>query len=137
MVEYVLEFLHWWRPSRYRGVGIRGGFFLGLLWAAVSWAASELGWDPIGLTVALMFSAAVGYRLERLGGAVAVAIFSLGFWWFTLFEGWPWPFAAGFGFVMGLVYGAATTEQPRRRRTSSQREAAAEGQDSAPFSTAN
>ncbi|HET6573002.1 MAG TPA: hypothetical protein VFG68_05320 [Fimbriiglobus sp.] len=114
MVEYALDFLRWWRPSRYRGVGIRGGFVLGILWAIVSGAASELGWDPIGLTVALLVSVAVGYRLERFGGAIAVAIFSLGFWWVALSSEWAWPFAAGFGFVMGLAYGAATTEQPRR-----------------------
>ena len=114
MLEFALDFLRWWRPSRYRGVGIRGGFVLGILWAVVSGAASVLDWNPIGLTVALLLSAGVGYRLERVGGAIAVVIFSLGFWWVTLFSGWSWPFAAGFGFIMGLVYGTATTEQPRR-----------------------
>src|SRR5262249_12498612 len=114
MLEFALDFVQWWRPSRSRGVGIRGGFILGLLWAVVSGTASQVGWDPIALTIGLVASAGVGYRLERIGGAIAVAIFSLGFWWVSLSSGWPWPMAAGFGFVMGLVYGAATTEHSRR-----------------------
>ena len=113
MLDFALDFVQWWRPSRYRGVGIRGGFFLGLLWAVVSGTASVFGWEPIALAIALVASAGVGYRLERIGGAVAVAIFSLGFWWMSRSSAWPWPMTAGFGFVMGLVYGAATTENSR------------------------
>ena len=114
MLDFALDLISWWRPSRYRGVGIRGGFVLGILWAVVAAAASVLGWDPIYLALALAVSAAVGYRLERFGGAVAVAIFSAGFWWLPLFYGWEWPPAAGCGFVLGLVYGAATTERHER-----------------------
>jgi len=112
MLDYALDILQVWRPSRYRGIGIRGGFVLGLLWAPVCGAASVLGWDPVGLPVALAVSALVGYRLERIGGAVAVAIFSVGIWALGVHFGWPWPATTGFGFLMGLMYGAATTEKP-------------------------
>jgi hypothetical protein len=126
MLEFALEFVKWWRPSRYRGVGIRGGFVLGILWAFVSGSASDLGWDPAGLAIAMVISAGVGYRLERIGGAIAVLIFSLGFWWVPIFCNWSWPYAAGFGFVMGLVYGTATTELPSKTEPSSTTEPAEE-----------
>jgi hypothetical protein len=115
MLEWVLNLVSLWRPSRYRGIGIRGGFVLGILWAGVSVAASELGWNIIGLVLALLGSAAVGYRLERIGGAIAVVVFSLFFWHVSVRIGGPWPLAASFGFVMGLVYGAATTEKPKNK----------------------
>src|SRR5258708_7446510 len=87
MIDFVLDLLHRWRPSPYRGVGVRGGFFLGILWALVSAVACEVPWNPIGLTLCLLGSAVVGYRLERIGGAIAVVIFSLGFWCAMVFSG--------------------------------------------------
>lgn len=118
MIDLVLNLLHRWRPTRYRGIGIRGGFLLGILWAGVSGVGCRIGLDPLGMTLALVSSAVVGYRLERVGGAVAVAIFSLGLWVLPCSTGWPWSVAAGFGFLMGLVVGARTREQPKHAEQS-------------------
>src|SRR5262249_56452554 len=109
MLEFALDFVQWWRPSRSRGVGIRGGFILGLLWAVVSGTASQVGWDPIALTIGLVASAGVGYRLERIGGGLAVGVFSLRVLWVSLSSGWAWAVGGRFGVVLGPGLGGATT----------------------------
>jgi hypothetical protein len=110
MLDFLLSSLKVWRPSRYRGIGIRGGLLLGIFWIPLATVASQVKWDPLALTFAAISSALVGYRLERISGAIAVVIFSLVVWAIVVYEGYEWYFAAGFGFVMGLGAGARTSE---------------------------
>ena len=110
MVELFLTVLKRYRKSRYRGIGIRGGFVLAVLWAVLCGLAGLVGWSVANTLFAASAGLVVGYRLEGVGGAIAVAVLIGLYWSIVASAGWPPGLGAIFGFVMGLVIGAATTE---------------------------
>ncbi len=74
--DIILGLLKRWRPTKYKGIGWRGGLLLALYWSAVCSVAAGVGWDILGITISALGGALVGYRLEGISGAIAVAIFS-------------------------------------------------------------
>jgi hypothetical protein len=68
------------RPSKYKGIGWRGGVLLAIYWLGVGGLAGASGWSIEGLVASMLGELLVGWQLERLGGAIAVAVFSAGIW---------------------------------------------------------
>jgi hypothetical protein len=76
MEDILLALLKRGRPSRYKGIGLRGGAILAIFWSGVCGIAGWTGWNVEGTIISAIAGGFVGYRLEKTGGAIAVATFS-------------------------------------------------------------
>jgi hypothetical protein len=112
--EYLLDLLKGRRPSKNKGIGLRGGLLLAVLWAPICGVAGAVGWNIWGAVFSGVIGAVVGYRLERVSGAVAVAIFSVVFWTISATEGWGPFIGMAFGGLGGLGIGIKTREQSQK-----------------------
>ena len=98
------------RPSRYKGIGLRGGVILAIFWGVICGIGGTTGWDVYGSVFSALAGGFVGYRLERVGGAIAVAIFSLTYYSIAATSNFGVFGGVLFGFLLGLTIGQMTKE---------------------------
>jgi len=95
------------RPSRYKGIGVRGGVVLAALWAPLCGVAALLGSNVWWISFCVLAGLCVGYSLERVSGAIAVGIYSGLLAGFAMLDRevppWGWAIVgAGVGILLGL-----------------------------------
>jgi hypothetical protein len=100
--DILLSFLKGGRPARYKGIGWRGGLLLALYWSAVCGVGGRLGWHVVGMLLSILGGGLIGYRLERLGGAIAVAVFTAILWSITVADELGSLAGIGLGVLVGF-----------------------------------
>ena len=96
MLEFFLMFFKAIpRRSRYPGIGIRGGFVLALLWSLLCGVGGLVGWSVTNTIFVACTGFVVGYRLEGVGGAIAVAVLTALYWSIAAASGWHPAAGAG------------------------------------------